>query len=277
MRGSWVQKGHFLALGQSVQQQRISRYFELLHVLVLRTLKVRYRGSLLGVYWSLLNPLAMTGIYTLIFGTAFASHYQNSLLYYALEAFIGLTVLNFFSASTSQALQTIVSNGLLMNKISLPVSVFPVSAVVANVFQLTVGTLPLLVVITLVTSHSLVNLVALALPLLALILVCLGVGLLTSALYVFFRDLAYFYELVLFLLLIASPIFYPLEIVPPPVQTLLLASPLTQIVQSLRQIALSGHLPDPGIISVCLLSSSAILLLGLGCFQVWRHRFMDLL
>jgi lipopolysaccharide transport system permease protein len=253
------------------------RYFELLHVLVVRNLKVRYRGSLLGVYWSLLNPLIMTGVYTLIFGTAFASYYSNSIVLYMLEAFVGLAAINFFSASTSQALTSIVANGSMMNKIRLPASVFPTSMIAANTFQFAVGTLPLLVLMTLVTSERLINVVALVIPILALIFVSAGVGLLISCLFVFFRDLIHLYELVLFLLLISSPIFYPEAIVPESVRTLLSLNPLFLIIETFRQIALSGNLPDLHLASYALLSSGIILMVGLLCFQRWRHQFMDLL
>ena len=74
----------------------LRRYWELLNVLVSRNLKVRYRGSFFGVYWSLLNPLLMTGLYSAIFGTAFASYYDDSILNYILAAFTGLVVINFF-------------------------------------------------------------------------------------------------------------------------------------------------------------------------------------
>ena len=114
---------------------QIKHYIELLQVLVSRNLKVRYRGSFLGIYWSLLNPLIMTGLYTAIFGATFAKYYDNSVTNYILAAFTGLVVINFFSASTSQALSSVVSNGALLNKIRLPVSIFPVSMIVANVFQ----------------------------------------------------------------------------------------------------------------------------------------------
>lgn len=253
------------------------RYFELLHVLVVRNLKVRYRGSLLGVYWSLLNPLIMTGVYTLIFGTAFASYYSNSIVLYMLEAFVGLAAINFFSASTSQALTSIVANGSMMNKIRLPASVFPTSMIAANAFQFAVGTLPLLVLMTLVTSEQLINVVALVIPILALICVSAGVGLLISCLFVFFRDLIHLYELVLFLLLISSPIFYPEAIVPESVRTLLSLNPLFLIIEAFRQIALSGNVPDLYLASHALLSSGIILMVGLLCFQRWRHQFMDLL
>ncbi|AFY48354.1 ABC-type polysaccharide/polyol phosphate export systems, permease component [Nostoc sp. PCC 7524] len=256
---------------------QMRRYWELLHVLVTRNLKVRYRGSLLGVYWSLLNPLIMTALYSAIFGTTFASYYGNSILNYVLAAFTGLVVINFFSASTSQALSSVVGNGALLNKIRLPVSVFPVSMVVANIFQFAVGAFPLLAAIALINSKSFVNVLALLFPFLSLVLVCTGVGFLVSALYVFFRDLPYFYELVVFVLWISSPVFYPAAIVPLQVQKFLFLNPLSPIIESLRQITLSGNLPDLTLIWGGLLSGIIILSLGWVSFHMWRHQFMDLL
>ncbi|MBV9388355.1 MAG: ABC transporter permease [Chroococcidiopsidaceae cyanobacterium CP_BM_ER_R8_30] len=265
------------SLKSDASLSQVQRYWELLNVLVTRNLKVRYRGSLLGIGWSLLNPLTMTGLYTAVFGAAFTPYYGHSYLNYALAAFTGVVVMNFFSASTSQALPSVVSNGALLNKIQLPVSVFPVSMITANVFQLTVSVLPLLMTVTLLTSGRFINALALTIPLLALILVCIGVGFLVSALYVFFRDLSYFYELVVFALLFGTPIFYPTAIVPTRVQPFLFLNPLLPIIESLRQIALSGRAPSLSLIGEALLSGLIIFTLGLTCFQVWRTQFMDLL
>ncbi|MBH8552387.1 ABC transporter permease [Nostocaceae cyanobacterium CENA357] len=266
-----------LSLKDNLNWLRARRYWELLHVLVSRNLKVRYRGSFLGVYWSLLNPLIMTGLYTAIFGATFASYYGNSILNYVLAAFTGLVVINFFSASTSQALSSVVGNGSLLNKIRLPVSIFPVSMIAANIFQFAIGVLPLLAVMTFVNSKSLANVLALVFPFVALVLVSTGVGFLVSALYVFFRDLPYFYELVTFVIWISSPVFYPAAIVPPQVKPFLSLNPLSPIIESLRQITLSGNLPDLSLIWGALLSGIIILTLGWTCFQLWRHQFMDLL
>ena len=255
----------------------VQQYWELLQVLVARNLKVRYRGSFLGVYWSLLNPLLMTAVYTAIFGTAFASYYGNSIFNYVLAVFTGLVVINFFSACTTQALWSVVNNGGLLNKIRMPVSVFPISLVAANVFQFAIGVLPLLTIMTLVNSKSLVNVLALLLPLLGLVLVCTGVGLLVSSLFVFFRDLPYFYELVVFMLWLSSPIFYPAAIVPASVKSFLILNPLLPVIESIRQIALSGTLPDVHFIVQSLLSGIIFFALGLSCFRWWRHSFMDLL
>lgn len=255
----------------------VRHYWELLQVLIARNLKIRYRGSFLGVYWSLLNPLLMTGVYTAIFGTAFASYYGNSIANYVLAVFTGLVVINFFSAATTQALWSVVHNGALLNKISLPVSVFPLSLVSANIFQFAVGVLPLLILVTFINAHSFINILLLFLPLLGLVLVCTGISLLISALFVFFRDLPYFYELVVFMLWLSSPIFYPAAIVPVTVKPFLLLNPLLPVIESIRQIALSGTTPDAYLIAHSLLNGIIFLAIGLSCFRWWRHSFMDLL
>jgi ABC-type polysaccharide/polyol phosphate export permease len=258
----------------------INRYWELIAVLAGRELKVRYRGSFLGVYWSLFNPLIMTALYAVIFGAAFKKYYHDSIWEYILAAFTGLTVIHFFNGSTSQALSSIVNNGSLLNKVKLPVSVFPASIIIANTFQLSIGMLPLLSIVTLALSPqaaSFANILAIPFPLIALILISSGVGFLISSLYVFFRDLPFLYELVQFLLMMSSPIFYPAAIVDPKIRSFLELNPLYPVIESLRQIVLSGQSPDLFLILKSLLSGLIILSFGWTCFNWLRPKFMDLL
>jgi lipopolysaccharide transport system permease protein len=257
------------------------RYWELLYTLAERELKVRYRGSFLGVYWSLFNPLIMSGLYATIFGEAFKKHYHDSLWEYSLSAFTGLAIFHFFQGSTNQALNSVVANGSLLNKIRLPITVFPLSTVLANTVQLVVGMIPLLAILTFALSgHQwsiLINIITIPLPLIALVLVSAGVGFLVSALYVFFRDLPFFYELVQFVLMLSSPIFYPLALVPEGIRQVLKINPLYPIIESLRQIVLSGEFPDPALIIRAWLSGIIILTIGLIGFNWLRPKFMDLL
>lgn len=256
------------------------RYWELVSVLAGREIKVRYRGSFLGVYWSLFNPLTMTGLYAIIFGAAFKKYYHDSLLEYMLAAFTGLAVIHFYNGSTAQALSSIVSNASLLNKVKLPVSIFPVSIITANTFQLLVGMLPLLAIVTIFCSpqlSSFINIVAIPVPLIGLLLISMGIGLLTSSLYVFFRDLPFFYELVQFVLMLSSPIFYPAAIVDPKIRPLLELNPLYPVIESLRQIVLSGNSPDLFLMIRAWLSGIIILAIGWICFNWLRPKFMDLL
>jgi ABC-type polysaccharide/polyol phosphate export permease len=256
---------------------QVRRLIELMQIIASRTLQTRYRGSVLGVFWSLSNPILMTGIYALIFGTAFASYYQGSVLRYVFATFVGLGVLSVFSGTTTQALTSIVANGDLLNKVRLPFSVFPISNVAANFFQFFVGTFPVFCIMTAVESHNPVNVIALLVPVFALLLVSIGFSLLTSALYVYFRDLPYLYEMAIFVVWITSPIFYPASLVPARVQHFLAFNPLIFIVLSIRQIALSKDWPDPHLMGAALLSGSICLVVGAVAFTLLRRDFMDLL
>ena len=259
-----------------IDGESLKRYLELLKVLVMRNLKVRYRGSFLGVYWSLLNPLIMTAVYTAIFGTTFAEYYDNSTLNYVLAAFTGLVVTNFYSASTSQALASIVGNGSLLNKIKLPLSVFPTSMIAANSFQFLVSTFPLLSIISLLTSHNILNMLGLLLITLDLGLVCMGIGFFVSTLYIYFRDLPYFYEIVCFMVWISSPVFYPAAIVPDNIKTILLLNPLTSIIEALRELSLSGSFPNTLTLGKAFLSGFLAMSLGWFFFQSQKDNMMDL-
>lgn len=256
---------------------QLRRYWELVQILMERNLKVRYRGSLLGIYWSLLSPLLMTGLYTAIFGTTFSSYYDHSLTNYVLAAFTGLITINFFSASTMQALKSLVDNGKLLNKIKLPFSIFPLSMIAANVFQFMVGSLPLLVLVTLFKVGLSLKIFAILIPFCSLILVCSGIGLLVSSLYIFFRDLPYFYELVIFILWISSPVFYPAEIVPEQVKPFLILNPLSPIIEGFRQISLTTDPLNVLILAQGLCSGFVVLAIGWWIFRRGRRHFLDLI
>lgn len=252
------------------------RYRDLIVVNAVRSLKVRYRGSILGIYWSLSNPLLMTAVYTAIFGATFAGYYDNSVVNYVLACFTGLSFLNFFAGASSMALPTVVQNGGLLNKLALPPSLFPVSTVAAATFQLFVGVFPLLVVVSLVISHSIVNAVALLIPALALIMLTLGYALAASALYVYFRDLPYLYELIVFVMWITSPIFYPAAVVPAAVRRYLVYNPLTAIIESARQIVLTGDRPSLHLMGAAVFAGVVALAVGAAVYAALRRGFMDL-
>jgi lipopolysaccharide transport system permease protein len=119
---------------------------------------------------------------------------------------------------------------------------------VANTFQLIIGMLPILIIVTLRRSidrlSSIVNIIAIPATLLALIAISLGISFLISSLFVFFRDLPFLYELVQFILLMSTPIFYLAAIVDPRIRSFLELNPLYPVIESLRQIILSSNSPD---------------------------------
>ena len=259
------------------QRLNLRRYVDLTKVLAERSLKVRYRGSALGVYWSLLNPLFMTVLYTAIFGTAFAAYYDHSIVNYVLACFVGLIALNFFSQTTNQALSSIVGNGGLLNKLEMPPSVFPISIVAANVFQFLVGALPLLIIITLVRTHNPLNALLLVVPSIALLMFATGFSLLTSAVFVYFRDLPYMYELVISVLWLTSPIFYPQSLVPATVRPYIALNPLAEIIDGFRSIAFVSGVPNVHVLIFSLIGGAVSFVVGCAVFLFLRKTFLDLL
>ncbi len=253
------------------------RSWELLVVLTDRTLKARYRGSILGVYWSLLNPILMTLVYTAIFAVQFSKYYEGSALRYALNVFVGLSVINFFAQSTNQALPSVVLNSGLVNKIRLPPIVFPTSTIAAYGVQLAVGTLPILAIITVAVTHQPLRLLLLPFPLFGLVMLSIGVAFLVSTAYVFFRDIPHIYELVTFLAWITVPVFYPAEIVPAKVLQVLYFNPLFPMIESLRQIIVGPALPQLSWIAASLFNGIVGCGLGYLVFNGLRRQFMDLI
>lgn len=219
----------------------------------------------------------MTLVYAAVFGHAFRKYYGDQTSHYIAALFVGLSVMSFFSNATSQAMQAVVSNGMLLNKMQVPSLVFPVSTVVSNAVQLVVGTLPAVAILGMLVGHGFVWLPLLVVPFASLFALALGVALVLSALYVFFRDIPYLYELTYFAVFVATPIFYPLAIVEERYRPFIAYSPLTMIVESIRAIVVNGTAPDPLVIIASLASSLAILTLGFFVFRSASRSFMDYL
>ncbi|HTD32941.1 MAG TPA: ABC transporter permease [Candidatus Elarobacter sp.] len=265
------------ALYEPMPRGDASRIVQLTRITALRTLKVRYRGTALGILWSFMNPVLMTAVYTAIFGTAFSRYYDGSVVRYVLSAFVGLVVVTFFINATNEALPTIVSNGLLLNKIAIPPVIFPISAVVSNVFQHAVTTFPIVFVLAIVLTHDPVRVALVPLVLLGLVLLVSGVSLALSALYVFFRDLPHLWAIVGFILWLTSPLFYPVEFVPASVRPYYDLNPVGATINALREVTLTRGPLHLHAIAFGVLAGIVALVLGAALFRVTRRDFMDLL
>jgi lipopolysaccharide transport system permease protein len=250
---------------------------DVIGVLLPRALKHRYRGSALGVLWSALNPLGMAAVYTAVFGKTFAPYFDGSYLRYSIAVYIGLTLAGFFIGGTTQASTSIVQNGALLNKLSIPFEAFPLAALLASAFQHVVASLPIIAVISLFVNRDPLHVLALLIPVAALAMLSTGVALLISATDVFFRDVPYLYELVTFLLWVTSPVFYPAAIVPERLARYLDLNPLFPILESARVLALTRTWPAPSLFWLALLDGAVALALGLFVFRRLQPKFMDLL
>ncbi len=261
----------------SLEQSQRRRVFELIRISALRSLKVRYRGSALGVLWSLTNPVMLTAVYTAIFGTAFSQYYGGSVARYVVSAFVGLAVVTFFLNATNEALTSVVSNGSLMNKIAIPPAIFPLAAIAANLFQQAVTAFPIVLLLSILLAHDPVRALLVPVVLFAIMLLCTGFGLALSALFVFFRDLPYLWQIVGFIMWMTSPLFYPIEVASPSVRRWFALNPIAQDMSALREVVYGQGPINFHYIWLGLVVGFVALILGTVFFRATQAEFMDLL
>ena len=188
---------------------------------------------------------------------------------------IGLVLIGFFIAATSECSTVLVQNGGLLNKVRIPFEAFPLATVSAHAFQLLAGSVPLLLVLSLVMNRDPLHVLLLTVPFAALIMLAAGMGLITSAAGVFFRDTPHLYELATFLLWVTTPVFYPAAIVPARLAHFLVINPLYAIVQTSRDLVLTANLPPWWMFGLALAEGALVLALGAALFRSMRARFMD--
>ena len=187
--------------------QQFCRYRPLLRELVLRDLKIKYRRSFLGYVWSLLNPLLMMTIMSLVFSYMFRFSIPN----YPLYLICGQTLWSFFNESTNTAMTSVIYNGPLIRKVYIPKFIFPVARVLSGFVTMSFSLAAILIVM-LVTRVQLSWYVLLfPIPLGLLLVFCTGVGMVLSALAVYFRDMLHLYSVVVMAWMYLTPIFYPIS------------------------------------------------------------------
>ncbi len=223
--------------------QALIAYRGLVVQFVARAIKTRYKRSILGVLWTMLNPLLTMIVLTVVFSQLFRIQIENFPVY----VLCGQLMWNFFSATTSGAMGEMIWSSELIKRIYIPKSVFAVAAIGTGLVNFFFSLLPLLI-IALVLDVSLSPAMfswLLIIPLLAIF--SLGLGLLLSTATVYFADMLPVYNVLLTIWLYATPIIYPLEIVPPQWQWIFRINPVYYFVEAFREPLLQGSIPGWGI------------------------------
>jgi len=256
------------------------RHYALLRQFVQRQVQARYRGTLLGVAWSLLTPVLMMAVYTLVFRFVFHVKWQGSGeggLNFALHLFAGMTVFGFFSEVLMRAPALIVEQPNLVKKVRFPVEILPwVNVLSSLVFALPgVG----LLLLACLAGGVVPNSAWLALPLiwLPLMPLLLGLGWALSAVGVYVRDIAQMLGLVVSLLQFLSPVFFPVSAVSPKLRSIMYLNPLTPVIEQSRAALFAGQWPAPGVWLLQLLAGLLLALAGAWLFRRLRPGFADVL
>ena len=214
-------------------------YRELVVQFILRSVKTRYKRSLLGVVWTLLNPLLTMLVLTVVFSHLFRIQIANFPVY----VLSGQLVWIFFSSTTSAAMGEMLWSGELLKRIYVPKSVFAVAAIGTGLVNLLVSLLPLLAIALILGVRLTPALLVWPLAVLLLAIFSLGLGLLLAAATVYFADMLPVFNVLLTIWLYATPVIYPPEIIPLQWRWMIRYNPLYYLVEIFRQPLLDGMVP----------------------------------
>lgn len=250
--------------------QHLLNYVPLMQELVKRDLKVKYRRSILGYLWSLLNPLLMMCIMSYIFSTIFKSDIPNFPLY----LICGQTLWNFFNESTSMAMNSIVSNAALIKKVYIPKFIFPISRVLSSFVTMSFSLVAILIVMLFTRATIYPTILLFWVPLVFLFLFCCGVGLILAALATYFRDITHIWGVATMAWMYATPIFYDPVILPENVRQTLAFNPMYHLLSIFRQLIVYGQMPEISAWLTCLGTSVGVLIVGLLVFYKSQRNFI---
>jgi ABC-2 type transport system permease protein len=246
------------------------RYRELIWALAVKELTIRYKRSVLGFMWALLNPALLMLVLTVVFSTLMRFPIPN----YPIFLLSALLPWTFFSQSLSYGVESIVGNAELIKKVSVAKLVFPMAAVVANIINLLLSLIPLALLIPLMRAPFHWTWIYLPIPVLALAIFTLGVCFLFAAANVYYRDVAHIIQVVLSAWFYLTPIIYPLDFIPRNHQWLFKLNPLIYVINGFRLSVYYGMLPKPRSIAASFACAFLTLFLGFWLFRRHQDEFV---
>ena len=248
----------------------ILRYREFLYNLVLRDLKVRYRNSFLGFVWSLLNPLLMMAVFTVVFGILL----QNSRPNFPIFLLVALLPWNFATSSVVGSVHSIVGNAHLIKKVYFPREILPISLVLSNLVNFALA-LPVLFLLMMIFGMP-ITYYALLLPVVILIqtIFLIGLAFLLSCLNVFFRDTEVIVDVLVLAWFFLSPIFYNMdELSARWAGVLYWINPMASLISTYRIILYDHARPDPLFVARTFATALAFLVVGYLVFRRYAPSF----
>lgn len=238
--------------------------------LVKRDFKKKYKRTVLGMGWSILSPLLQLLVMRLVFTQFFGNHVEH----YTTYLFCGNLIYSYFRESTNGGMSSLMSNASIFTKINVPKYLFLLSKNISSLinFGLTLCVFFLFALLDGVPFG--LHFLALIYPILCLVVFNIGVGMILSAMFVFFRDTSYLYDVFTLLLMYLSAIFYTIDRYLPSIQRLFLLNPVYCYIKFFRVIVLDGNLPSIPFHLLC--AGYALLMLGIGAliYKKNNHKFL---
>jgi ABC-type polysaccharide/polyol phosphate export permease len=238
--------------------KELVRYRDLLTQLIVRNIKTRYKRSVLGIFWTMLNPLLMMVVLTFVFSEVF----KFSVKHYPSYALAGISLWNFFAQTTSGAMSELIWGGSLLRRIYIPRTIFACAALGTGLINLLLSLVPLVVIMIITGVPIRPSLVILPVPIILTAIFALGVALILSRVAAYFADVLEMYQILLTVWMYLTPVIYPKEIVPERFQWLLNFNPMYHLIEFFRAPLHAGWFAAPKTVGIAALISVLTLIFG---------------
>lgn len=253
--------------------KNIFEYKELIKNLVVRDLKVRYKRSILGVFWALLEPLLLMILFTVVFSILLRIHIEK----YPVFVLCGILPWSFFSTALNYSTGSIAGNATLIKKIFFPREIIPITVIFSRLVNFLISLSLLFIFMIAFKTKFTYCLFYLPLIVGIQLLLILGLALFFSSLNSFYHDVGFILQFILFGLFYITPIFYPVTMVPERYFSLYMLNPMATIVHSYRNILFYGIAPDFNYLMISVVVSTFCLITGYYVFRRLEFRFAEVL
>lgn len=238
--------------------------------LVKRDFKKKYKRTVLGMGWSVLSPLLTLLVLKLVFGYYFGRGVEH----YTIYLFCGNLLFHYYKESTSGGMGSLVSNAKIFTKINVPKYLFLLSKNISALMNFLLTLVVFFVFVFLDGIEFSWRFITLLYPVGCFILFNVGVGLILSALYVFYRDINYLYDVFSLLVMYCSAIFYNVDVLPAQYQSLFMLNPIYVYIKYFRTVVLQGQIPSLEHHVLCAFYALLALLIGGWIYKKYNHQFL---
>lgn len=249
--------------------------------MAVREVESKYKGSIFGLVWSILTPLSMLAVYTLVFMGIFGARWpgieQQGGFAFAIQVFAGLTIFNIFAEVLQRSPGLLSENPNLIKKVVFPVETLVTISMLASLFNFGIQFILLVIAMAIADQYLTANALYIPLVMLPLLILSLGLALILASIGIFIKDLRLIMGSIVSLLLFVSPVFFPIEMVKQPLAQFLMLNPIATVITNFRGVLFANYSVDWLVWSITLLISLAALICGTWLFYRLRPGFSDVI
>lgn len=240
----------------------------LLEEVVTKNFSAKYKGSVLGIFWTVLSPLLMMALFTILFSTLFNQRIVNYPIYFL----CGWCLFQFFSSSVSGSMEALRANKNILQTTAVPKYIFVLGGIISDFLNFIIM-MGLLIVVMIITKSPFFwsTLPFAIIPVFSLVIMLIGLGLIVSIVCVYYTDIKYLWSVISMMFMYASAIFYPMAIIPEPFQSYLCLNPLYWVIDQFRCFVYQGIIPDIFNMVNLFILSLVIFVVGIIIFKKYEN------